>query len=391
MKPIDQVSIRQQNLLRLWEALLHRDAATRQELAEQTGLSLMSVTNLIDQLDQHHALRIMPTTRTADAARRTVGRKADRISVNTDHSLWLVLDLTDVHFRCWALRLDLSIRHAEPAYAYDERLAYAENLTTFLRQTRRHLEDALGAQGWLGIAVAVPGPYNVTQDTVHNKRIPALNALRIKETLRQAFGACEYYVDEDVKLAIRAYLPHAVQAQVDVLYYLYIGEGVGGAATYHGHVVRGLNAVAGDAGQLLRAGGESFESTVSLRAFAARLGLCGTATLDEDALLARMHAHALAAPEAYRAALDEVATAVGETLHDVLWMFDPEQIIIDCRYALPLQQAFLAHVEAALRARVGTALPRIPPLVPAQYEMRSMLYGAVQALSEEWLHRMAAV
>ena len=50
MKSFDQSAIRKQNVRRILDLLTLQSPRTRQSLAEATGVSLMTVTNLIDQL-----------------------------------------------------------------------------------------------------------------------------------------------------------------------------------------------------------------------------------------------------------------------------------------------------------------------------------------------------
>jgi len=69
-----------------------------------------------------------------------------------------------------------------------------------------------------------------------------------------------------------------------VLFYLYTGEGVGGAVAYDDEVLRGLNAVTGDVGQL-PCGDGTYESALSLSVFVQRLGRANTGGQSEEILL----------------------------------------------------------------------------------------------------------
>lgn len=390
MRAIDQFSIRQQNMEKIWTELQQEGPLSRQRLAEKTSLSLMTVSNVIDQLNRQGVLRAEQAAKPAVLGHRQAGRKAELLSIDDTRFAWLVLDLTSVYFRRSTLALNLTPADGDAIHPYDATQAYAEQLRRFLFQTRAYIDTRLKARTPLGIAVVTPGPYSVQADSIFNRRIPALNEVRIKALLRETLGEWDSFVEEDVKLAVRAYLPSAAQAGVDLLYYLYIGEGVGGAATYHGDVLRGLNAVAGDAGQILAEDGRPFEALVSLRAFAKRLGVPAEAlgVLDEDALVGRLAERAAAAPDAYCQALRETAAHVSQMLHTVVWMLDPEQIVVDCRYAAPFEQVFLSAARDGLTASLRSGLPKTPVVTPAHYTIRSVLYGAAQALSAAWFERI---
>lgn len=388
MKTIDQFSIRKQNISRLWEVLDSRPSVTRQELAEKTSLSLMTVTNLVDHLNRYHVLAFSSPTLDTAVGRRSAGRRADIISINKDSHAWLLVDLTDRHFRFFTLALDKSVLYSGPAWDYDAERDYSLNLIDFLRRCRGYVETELKKREILGVSVVVPGPYDIEADTVRNKRVPELNTLAVKKTLRRELGMYDYYVDEDVKFAVRAYMQLASQSGSELLYYLYIGEGVGGAASHSGNVLRGQNAAAGDAGQLLMQDGRTFEEALSLRAFASRLALNDTGRLSEDELLARIDSFAYKNAAVYRKALLDTAGIAARMLYNVVWMLDPKQIVIDCRYAQPLESEFFAHVRNALSASLDGALSALPELLPALRDRRSVIEGAAQVLCREWINRI---
>lgn len=385
---IDQFFIRKQNIFRLWEVLDSRPYVTRQELAEKTALSLMTVTNFVDHLNRYHVLSFSSPALEKTVGRKATGRRADIISLNRADHAWLLVDLTDKHFRFFVLALDKTVLYSSPAWDYDENRNYQLNLLNFLRRCRTYADKELKKREILGVGIVVPGPYDIAADTVHNKRMPELNQIAIKETLRKELGMYDYYVDEDVKFAVRAYMFLAAQSESELLYYLYIGEGVGGAASHTGNVLRGLNAAAGDAGQILMNADTSFEEVLSLRAFAQMLALKDMDRLSEDALLEKMDAFAYEDPQRYREALLKAAALTARMLYSVVWILDPKQIVIDCRYARPMEDEYFDRVKESLSSALGGALSVMPELIKALHDRRSVLSGAVQVLAREWIKRI---
>ena len=63
-------------------------------------------------------------------------------------------------------------------FPYDPANSYQENLEAFLKKHQQVLSD-LGNRV-LGIAIAVPGPYDAHRDRVVNKRIPELGDIPLK-------------------------------------------------------------------------------------------------------------------------------------------------------------------------------------------------------------------
>ena len=387
MRQIDQHTIREQNIRKILMLLSERGAATRQELAEFAGLSLMTVSNLIDQLKEQGVLQLSMREREGDA-RRCSGRKAETIRLNGEGHAWLVLNISSRYFHFTLLGFDLSIL-LEQRWHSMAKQSYAENLESFLRDVRGKLQSALAGRKLLGTAVVTPGPYDIGRDQVRNQRLPGLNGVKLKAMLARCLGPQEYYVDEDVKFAVRAYGQMAERSECEILYYLYIGEGVGGAALHHGNMLRGLNAVAGDAGQLWDDRGMPYENALSLYAFARALALEDAEAQGPEALFARLAALAADQPEVYRQAVKSAADTAAALLHSVVWMLDPGLIVVDCCYAAPFEADFSAEIERRLRAFWG-ANHLLPRLFVAPRDKNSVLQGAILVLQREWVERILA-
>jgi len=381
MKSFDQSAIRKQNVRSILDLLTLQSPRTRQSLAEATGLSLMTVTNLIDQLKEQQVLDLVPVARDS-ASRRGCGRKAENISLCGARHAWLIIDLSGMNFRYVLLGFDLSVI-LEKNYSSDA--AYLPRLEAFLYSTRGEIAPHLQSRKLLGVAVVTPGPYEISSDTVYNQRLPELNNVGIKELMHRCLGDYDYYVDEDVKFAVRAFAPLIKQEPCELLYYLFIGEGVGGAAVHGGNMLRGLNATAGDAGQLTTPCGATYESLLALSSFAGSLGCRADNMKQLSECLQRC---ATEKPQEYRLALEQAAGVASEMLYSVLWVLDPSHIIIDCRYAIPFEQDFIQLITAKLSLRLTASGRRFPSISPAPRGMSSVTRGAVQVLQREWIERI---
>ncbi len=387
MKTIDQVDIRQQNVIRIWEMLSLQPRTTRKKLASGTGLSLMTVTNLIDCLNKQHVLEFEWENQVDTSGRRSAGRRAELISISETRHAWVILDLTDIYFRYYAMTLNKNLLPSAFVYNYRQELDYAINLTDFLRRVRTAVGKEQKQREILGIAVVTPGPYDVNRDKIRNKRVPELNHICIRELLRKEVGLFDYFVDEDVKFSVCAFSTMMKGSDNDILYYLYMGEGVGGAALYNGTVLRGQNSVAGDAAQLLMPDGKSFESRLSIRAFARECGIADDAGMNSDQLQAAINRCALDNFPVYQAALFRLAETAGRMLHNVVWLLDPTRIVIDCPYINLYREHFISQVRSRLCVLLGGDLDAAEILV-SPYEMRSVLLGASQLLGRKWIERV---
>ena len=377
MKQNSLTAIRRENLRHVLDLLTLSSPMTRQEMAERTGLSLMSVTNLVDVLKERDVLRFTPLSR------QGMGRRADAISLSGEKKAWLALDISGRVARLLLMGFDLAVILEDQGAQETD---YLTDLRRFLRQTREKLPGALDGREILGVAVVAPGPYEIASDTVRNQRIPELNGVKIKALLQEELGRYEYYVDEDVKLAVRAFAGRHELGEDDVLYYLFIGEGVGGATVHSRNMIRGLNATAGDAGQLTDGQGHPYEERLGLSAYARVLGLNATAAPEH--LRQELAALAESDPDRCREALMQMAAVTAEMLHGVLWLLDPTRIIVDCRYARPFGDDFAAQVKTQLQARFEGSGRLLPEITCASQHIPSVLRGAVYVLQRAWLERV---
>lgn len=378
MKTSALSNIRMQNLRCMLDLLSHSPALTRQALSEASGLSLMTVTNLVELLKKQGVLQLTPIDR-GDSNRPVHGRKAEAITLSGEKKAWLIADISGLQFRLTLMAFDAQIL----LEMHDDQPGeYISRLESFLQSAQEKVRHSLGSRELLGVAIVAPGPYEIESDTVFNQRLPQLNSVKIKALFQRCLGAHEYYVDEDVKFAVRAF-PTLID-QSELLYYLYIGEGVGGAAVHSGNMLRGRNATAGDAGHLLDGQGHTYESLLSTDAFARQLGL--PEHTSQEALVQAMQkdpAHCLAI-------LTEMAGITAEMLHSVMWLLDPTHIIVDCPYAEPFMADFTVAIKAALSTRFAGENRQLPEIAAAAPGLGSVLRGAIRVLQRAWLERILA-
>ncbi|GHU77258.1 ArsR family transcriptional regulator [Clostridia bacterium] len=364
MKEMDLAGIRRRNMERVWSALL-RGPMSRQALAESTGLSLMTVSNLIELFGVREAVRFEPLPR--EPGQPSSGRRAESISIRTDKHLLFALDLTGRQFRLHTLALDASPLLPEfVSQEQTDQARYEQDLRAFLMEHAELISLALPGRSAVGLCVVTPGSYDADSDTIRNKRIPGLNGLPLKPLVLDALAplgsVMDCFVEEDVKLSIRAHLGRGLP---DPFYYLYIGEGVGGAYSSRGEILRGLNAVAGDAGQMRYDAGRTFEQRLSLRAYR---------TLRQTLPV--------------RDALSHAAKDCGALFQNIVWLLDPALILVDCAYAMDDADWFQRCLNRELTRALSGHVARIPQIQLTGESARALLRGAAYALTQRWFERV---
>ena len=378
IKPIDQSSIRKQNVRMILDLLSNTPEMTRNALAEKTGLSLMTVSNLVELLKGHDILSFTPVARTEH---RVSGRKAELISLSGETHAWLVLELNNRNFHFTLMGFDQKVLDRGSMSASSCDSSMVEKLEQFAREVRGRIEEALGGRNLLGVAIITPDAYEKTDDTLIGRRAH-LDFTAIKDLFRQHLGDYAYIADKDVKYAVRAFSILMEHSDCHLLYFLCIGEEVGGAVVHNHSLLYGLNHASGDAGHFRDRNGLSFDEQLSLGAFAQTLGL-------NNASPEALSAFAQSEPERYLSQLRLFAQKTAELLSSVVRFIDPEHVVIECRYAHPFPEEYLAMLSESMAAHMPMDDSIRQPetsLVPARANI--VLAGAVHALQLEWIEQI---
>ena len=382
MRKIDQSIIRTQNLSMIYEAILREPMITRQKIAEQTGLSQMTVCNLVDVLNNYGAVDILKDE-VQVVGRKKVGRKAEQLVLNEKLGEWLIIDLSVKCFQYCTITLSNMLHIQGDPWICNDNFNYSQNLHLFLESISEVIKEH--NLNVLGIAVVTPGPYDAQEDRVKNTRIPELNVIHVKAIVKYVIGNYYLYVDEDVKFAARRQLMRFINKDIDIMYYLYIGEGVGGAVVHERKIIRGLNYTAGDPGQLPYNHG-TFESSLSLGAFFRMLCIGNEF---ETPSVEYMHKAASLYPQRYRECLLDCAQTVAKLLINVIWLIDPQTIVVDCGYSSPLESDFIHRIEQCL-VELSCKDLRVPEIFGTDMSMHAPYMGAVMMLEKWFIDRIGS-
>ncbi len=380
MKNPDQLSIRRQNLLRLLEQLHTHNGITRQHLALHTGLSLMSITNLVDLLNEHGALRFEEAPAT-----RSIGRKADIIRLCEGDQVFAILDLTDFHY-C-AITHNLTVLPDQYVFPKNDDLCFCESLTAFLKESAERLSALAAEHEVLGVAVVVPGPYDAVKDAVMGPRAGELANVPLMSMLKKTVGDYHYHIDADIHYSVRAFAPRASQLGHRVVYYFYIGAENAGAILLDGDILHGSNEAAGNAAALPASSGGLYRDYLSLRGLARSCGVENTEKMSVQALIDCIDQIASTNPQLWQNAINEGVKITAEMLYQVVCVLDPGMIILDCPYYANNWEHLTKSVNDYLSAKLGPCR-KAPQILLPYFNQPSILLGAVQVLSRDWVDRI---
>jgi len=379
LKTIDQSTIRKQNVRKILDLLSNTPEMTRNALAEQTGLSLMTVSNLVDLLKSHEVLSFATVARTGP---RASGRKAEIITLSSEKHAWLVLEISSQSLRFTLLGFDQKVLDRGSFAILGSEDEFVSRLSAVAGQVRERIAAPLNGRNLLGAAIITPDSYNKESDTLLCYHLPQkLSFFQLKKLLHENLGPYHYIADKNVKYAVRAFSILLEHAEYPLFYFLCIGEVLGGALMHNNSLLYGLNHSLGDAGLFRDKNGVLYDSQLSLSAFARELGL-------SDVSFDAFRAAAQSDPERYWDVLSRFADKTAELMAELTYCFDPDHTVIECRYAHPFADRYLDALRKGLAQRMadtGRVLPDFS-LVPVSPNI--VLSGAVHALQLEWIEQI---
>lgn len=344
MEKSSQQHIKWENTRTIFETIANAGSISRAEVATKTGLSLMTVGKVADNLVERSILA------QAKDERILAGRKARLL---TCHPAWhiLILDLTVTNFRL--MILDLSLKMIDDVvYRCDEGLFCEENLMLFLKNLPIYQLTPTDPDHCIGAGVLLPGAYDETTDRVLGALLPTLNPLHPRKLLTGLLPAPRLLLIENIRAAAHAATSRMEKSDGQCLLWLSLGRPVSGAVVVDGKPMLGAHNCAGRFGEI----------TV------------GTNFTLNQAM------YALTDPT-------EQAAAVAAALFSLITALDPVSVLLESG-VLPLNEPFLNALNARLaQMNAERALP-LPSITISDSLLGQAPRGAALILREEWLRGM---
>ncbi len=401
-------NIKAHNLQAVLLTLLHQGPLSRARMAELTGLSTTTITNLMSELlAQGIVAEEGREPYSPHGERHGAGRP--RIPVSLVPSARYVVG---IHFDVDNVRVALAdlAGHLCPCYIAPQE----GRVEAVLDRAAGLVETALAESGIppdrvLGVGVGASGL--VDPDTGVNLLSPSLGwrDVPIRDVLARRLGL-PVLVENNVRaMALAEAMFGAGRARgVDSLAFVYARVGVGAGLIVGGRVFRGSFGGAGEIGHMtmIPIGGaacrcgnhgclETLVSEPAIVARAARLAADDPSSLlavrpDEAGTPAidQVFAAARAGDEPTRAMLAECGLYMGTALANLVNVVNPDMIILGGLLAAG-QDLLLPSIEIALRERAFAGLGRRVELRTATFGVNSGVLGAAALALDELFYRQA--
>ncbi len=255
-KSINVNTVKIQNRLTVFRELLNAGETTRTELARRCNLSLGTLVTILKELASQGVVQ-----ETLDQ-RSTVGRKPHLVRLADGGKRIIAIDLSSRNSRYEVFPIDLQEGvGAKHRFLPDQSLE--TNVRAMFGEIRRHVEDlGINGEDIIGIGVSVPGSYRYSSDSIENAPYPELHQIGLNRLLKEYFGQ-PVTIDHDVFLAAHAEIRYVSGYRDKNIFYMFLGEGVGGALSTDGELYRGSREDAGDIGRMFISENETLEDLVS--------------------------------------------------------------------------------------------------------------------------------
>jgi len=374
MLNVNQVKI--QNRKRVFKAILSHPSTTRLEISRRVKLSIATVSSIVEEF--MNAGIILEEKDNSS----TIGRKPKMLVFQPNALKMICVDLTSKQFS-YAIKNMALISEKSGSYSYMTEKSYEQNLLQFCKQIQHVIETEYQGQCLIGIGISVPGPYHQQKDRVTNKLIPEIGDIHIHRFFSEQFSL-PIQIDHDVKYAAKAEVQHIDHYESKSVFFLYLGEGVGGAISINDDIYGGAQAFAGEVGQTIVGGGRNLEQLVSWkRLTGAARSRTAPAEPSPEWMLARW-----AEQDAWLLKeIDEVASHLSVAITNIVWLLNPHVIIIGGAYSIfgPL---FIDKIKEKMTDRFPELFDELQ-IVLSHYEENSAMVGAASVVREEWLDRIS--
>ena len=361
--------IRNNNILAIFNEIVHTDGILRSEISERTGISLMTVGKIMDMLLTRNIVYEQ------EYSAPHAGRKPAQAFLNA-HEWWIcVFSITDrVKFNLLNLDLKVTFSGESLPVGTDWELCFQDAIS----QVKDHIAaKRLDETHLIGVGVSAPAPYNAAKDRVACPKRPNLEKLKIGKLLQENFNTA-LMIDEDVKLAAVAALNTYPEYASQDLLYLYVGIGVGGVLLQKGEIYRGADNYAGDIGQFLFPDGTTVEDRLSWDTLRAQL-----AQFNIDIDSAELPPAGERDPKLNRV-VEDYAYTMALAAYNAACFASPAAIVIDGRYH-PLGKEFYDAVRSRFYKFYELYERHRPKLHFSFGGMDSAVLGLSEAIRKKWI------
>lgn len=376
-------TIKEINRTVVLELLRREGPVSRAAIARRVELSPPAVSGIIAELlGENLAVEVGPGT-------APNGRRPTLIDHNADAGMAIAVDATGAAITVGVLNFGgellskrtVSVPQSDPLGSVD----------VLISTIREVLEESPRDGKRVGVGIGAPGVTNVRTGVVEWAPILGWKGLALRDVVAEATGL-PVFVDNDVNMAVLGESWVGAARDTNSVVYLAIRDGIGSGVILNGHLWRGHDNAAGEAGYLvlernvIGSDTRNFGALERLAAGPAILrralqGISGSELLETGIVMDGTMTVESVVKAAQQGNLGGIA-AVTETCQylamavaNVAALLNPEMVVMQSNVA-GLVDLFLPQVDAIVELLV----PHKPAIVQSQLGNDAVLYGATQCV-----------
>lgn len=228
--------VKADNLAVVVQALRKLQPIARTTLADVTGLTAATITNMVDELGELDLVVERPSEE------RQVGRRPTLLTLNRERGHVIGVEISRSRIRV------VRSNFGGDVLARVERPFKPGQVKRNLAQIKDVIAELAGGPNLLGIGVGVPGPVNSALGLVVSPpNFGAWHNVELAETLGDAFGV-RCWLDDDAKTAAFGEAWYGAGQNVSTLLYISLRSGIGAGLIVNDRVYRGTHELAGEIG-----------------------------------------------------------------------------------------------------------------------------------------------
>ncbi len=337
--------IKYRNIEAILTSIARTKSVTRAEIAESTGLSLVTVGKVAEfLLDADMISQVMES-------RPHAGRRAGALSMN-EKKFVIMIDIGTSGFRasCYNLRMELM---CDSSYEYAPHTLFSENAQHILAEILKDVLARYELSDCLAVGVSVEGTYIKERDIATDAHFAEISSVNIRAAVSRYFPTSEVVVCSQANAAALYNAARTGNYRDKGVLYWYVGrEYIGGAYVLDGSLLGGKNSRVCDFGKMLQFNDLSLEDKVRM------------------------------AKEP-----DACAEAVAPALCNVLRILDPHTVIMEFDTAHPTD-GIVAKIKDLLTKKYRLKDEELPEFISAIREVRSSHRGLAMEIRHNLLEKL---
>ncbi len=370
-------NIRFANTEKVMNCLIQDKNKTRNELAKENHISLMTVKHIIDDLI---AGNIVQESVSGDTE---VGRKPKILELTKEYGNIVCINLAGkykISFRIYDIYEQLV---DEGSILLDETKDYRQTLLTVIKNIKSSLWSL--SSKTVGVAAFVPSAYYEELDLVNYDLIAHFKNLHLKTLLKDEFNLDNILIVHDVFSAAKSEYD-SLNPEEESQFYFYCGMGIGGFFIHKNIPVVGKDLMAGEIGKIIVDTDNigkyiTLEEAASVDSITEKLKKQGK-SFDEGIELYLKKDEQMC--NFFKPILDTVARVI----YNLLWVYNPNRIVIDSCCNM-YSKIITEHVKKLLVKLQNEAIPLQVDIQEAKYDEYHTMRGCFHMVRSEWVKNIA--